>query len=127
VKHTIKTSHGEFEFDSSRVVNPESYIPNGGFNPHNVHPFLIHNEFGVLGVVYAESLQDALDEMVDADKLDSCLVSDEDYREAEAEGREDEYARLGNAGEPFDLTYIGAVELPNAQYGDVENSETEAN
>jgi hypothetical protein len=82
-----------------------------------VRPFLIHNEYGTLAIVYASHLQDALDEAVDADRMNSCLVSDEDYAEAEKEGWADEYARLGNAGEPFDLTYIGYVELPNQQYG----------
>jgi hypothetical protein len=119
-KHTIQTHQGEFSFDSSQTVNSESYIPTGEFNPHNTRPFLVHNEFGVLGVVYASSLQDALDEMVDSDKLDSCLVSDEDYAEADKEGYADDYASLGNASEPFDLTYIGFVELPNRQYGKTE-------
>jgi hypothetical protein len=121
VKKEIETQKGTFAYDLSDVVNPDDYIPTGEFNPHNVHPFLIHNEFGTLAIVYASGLQDALDEIVDANKLDSCLVSNEDYLEAEREGYADEFANLGNAGEPFDLTYIGFVELPNAQYGEVQS------
>ena len=33
------------------VVNPSEYIPNGEFNPHKIRPWLIGNEFGVLGIV----------------------------------------------------------------------------
>lgn len=116
--YTVNTAHGELEFNKADVVNPDDYIPNGGFNPHHVRPFLIHNEYGVLCVVYASHEQDALDEAVDANRLDSCLVSDADYKEAEDEGHADEFARLGNDGEPFDLTYIGLIELPNAPYGE---------
>jgi hypothetical protein len=117
--YVVNANGLEWSFNRSDVVNPDDYIPNGEFNPYKIHPFLIHNEFGPLCVVYASNLQDALDEAVDGDKLDSCLVSPEDYKEAEAEGHSDEYANLGNAGEPFDLTYIGFVELANAQYGEL--------
>jgi hypothetical protein len=116
--YTVKTRVGELQFNKSDVVNPDEYFANGDFNPHHVRPFLIHNEFGVLCVVYAQSEQDALDEAVDANRLDSCLVSAADYQEAEQEGHADEFANLGNAGEPFDLTYIGVIELKNAPYGD---------
>lgn len=116
-RKTIQTKHGEMSYRDSDVVNPDDYTERGGFNPHNVRPWLIHNEFGTLCIVYSSNEQDALDEAVDADKMDSCLVSDADYAEAEREGHADEYASLGNAGEPFDLTYIGMIELPNAQYG----------
>jgi hypothetical protein len=107
-------------YQPADVVNPDDFIPDGEFNPHHIHPFLIHNEFGTLAIVYASHLQDALDIAVDGDKLDSCLVSDADYQEADTEGHADEFARLGNAGEPFDLTYVGAIELPNVQYGTTE-------
>lgn len=121
MKKEIETTKGTFTYDSSDVVNPDDHISTGDFNPHNVHPFLIHNEFGTLAIVYASCLQDALDIVVDANKLDSCLVSDADYKEAQEEGHEDEFANLGNTSEPFDLTYIGFVELPNAQYGEVQS------
>ena len=121
-KPVIKTKHGEFRYDTADVANPSDYIPNGAFNPNRVKPYLIHNEYGVLAIVYASHLQDALDEAVDSDKLDSCLVSVEDYNEAEKDGHADEFVFLGNAGEPFDLTYIGIIELPNIQYGQTEEA-----
>jgi hypothetical protein len=131
---------------ADQVVNPSDYIPTGQFNPHNKRPFLIGNEFGVLGIVYADHLQDALDEMVDADKLDSCLIAKDDYagthniniayarackgncsdcgaspdRCFEAPCEHGDFARLGNAGEPFDLSYIWTRELPNKQYAKIK-------
>jgi hypothetical protein len=102
------------------VINPDEYIPTGSFNPHNMRPWLIGNEYGVLAIVYAHHEQDALDEMVDSDRLDSCLLSDEDVIErTDADGNED-FARLGNAGEPFNLDYIWMRELPNKQYAKIK-------
>jgi hypothetical protein len=102
------------------VVNPDEYIPAGSFNPHNMRPWLIGNEFGVLGIVYAHHEQDALDEMVDRDKLNSCLLSDEDALERTDEDGNEDFARLGNAGEPFDLDYVWMRELPNKQYAKIK-------
>lgn len=114
---TVATQHGAMSYEADDVVNPDSFIPNGEFNPHKVRPFLIHNEFGTLAIVYADNEQDALDEAADADKLDSVQVDEEEYFKADEEGHSDEYANLGNAGQPFDLTYIGLIPLPNQQYG----------
>ncbi len=122
-EQVVKTPHGEMTYDDADVVNPDDYIPQGEFNPHNVRPWLIHNEYGTLAIVYADNEQDALDEAVDADKLDSCLIPEEElvvneHGEDVADHGDGEVAsRLGNAGEPFDLTYIGMVPLPNQQYG----------
>jgi hypothetical protein len=103
-----------------QVVNPDEYIAPGGFNPHNMRPWLICNEFGPLAIVYAYHEQDALDEMVDSDRLDSCLLSPEDEKERTSPDGEEEFSRLGNAGEPFDLTYISIRELPNKQYAPIK-------
>ena len=65
----------------------------------------VWNEFGVIAIVYALCEGDALDIIVDeSTKLDSCLVefSEEDY---------EEHCSLGNAGELFDLGYIGMREI----------------
>ncbi len=105
---------------ADQVVNPAEYIPNGQFNPHKMRPWLIWNEYGALAIVYAHHEQDALDEMADSDRLDSCLVSPEDLAEAERDGHADEFASLGNASEPFDLSYIGMRELPNKQYAKIK-------
>lgn len=105
-----------FEFDDSIVVNPREFIPSGEYNPHHIRPWLIHNEYGPLCVVFASCEQDALDEAADSDKLDSCLIAPEDYEEHGVNSDEPECAFLGNASEPFDLTYIGIIELPNPKF-----------
>lgn len=65
----------------------------------------VWNEFGVIAIVYADCEQDALDIIVDgSEKLDSCCIEygDDVY---------DEHVALGNAGELFDLSYIGMREI----------------
>ena len=65
----------------------------------------VWNEFGVVAIVYALCEQDALDIIVDeSTKLDSCLV---EFSEENCE----EYCALGNAGELFDLDYIGMQQI----------------
>lgn len=95
--------------DSHVVIDDATYL--GEYNPHNVRPWLIYNEFGTLAVVFASHEGDALDAAVDAGKLDCQQVSEEDFAAMSEEERE-ELIYLGNASEPFDQTYLGIVELP---------------
>ena len=100
-------------FSDADVVNPDGFIPAGGYNPHRVRPFLLHDHGFALAVVFADSLQDALDEAVDAGKLDRYLVAPDDLGDyPDGEG----LAYLGNAGEPFDIEGLDAVELPNPPF-----------
>ena len=65
----------------------------------------VWNEYGLIAIVYADNEQDVLDIIVDeSTKLDSCLVEygDDVY---------EEHAALGNAGELFDLSYIGMKQI----------------
>jgi hypothetical protein len=65
----------------------------------------VWNEFGVIAIVYARHEQDALDIIVDeSTKLDSCLMEFSEENCAE-------YCSLGNAGELFDLDYIGMQQI----------------
>ena len=73
------------------IVFPDEY------NPHNVRPWLIGSECGALALVWAECEQDALGEACDNDLLNAIRVEEVDADE--------DTARLGNASEPFDLTY----------------------
>jgi hypothetical protein len=106
------------------VVNPDEYIANGGFNPHHIRPWLIGNEFGVLGIVYASHEQDAMDELADAGKLDGHLVKMEETTVGEnGETLDDcgaELTHLGNAGEPFNIDNVWMRELPNKQYAKIK-------
>ena len=67
------------------------------FNPHKVRLFVIGNEFGAMGAVWADCESDAFDELVDADLGGGILIDEADA--------DDESARLGNAGEPANLDY----------------------
>jgi len=92
----------EIEIDADCVLANDVTF-DGELNPHNVQLWLIHNEYGYIAAVWAENEQDALDTAVDADLLDSCMISEEDLKDF----AEDDICFLGNAGEPFDLQYIG--------------------
>lgn len=96
------------------VVDPDSWIPAGEFNPHNVRPWLLHDHGFAVAVVFASCLQGALDEAVDHDKLDRYLIAEEDLGDYGPEG--EGIAYLGNASEPFDIETLGVIEMPNVAY-----------
>ncbi len=121
----MTTTYAEITFSDSDVVNPDGYIPKGEYNPHNVRPFLLHDHGFVLAVVFADCLKDAIDEAVDADKLDRYQLDPIDQFNRDDYGTTDEagdwdwndsVSFLGNAGEPFDIETLGAIELPNPPF-----------
>jgi hypothetical protein len=107
------TAKFEVRFSDADVVNADAFIPSGAHNPHKVRPFLLHDHGFVLAVVFADCRQDAIDEAVDAGKLDRYLVTPDDLKGYEnGEG----ISFLGNAGEPFDIEGLDAIELPNPPF-----------
>lgn len=117
-----------FTFTDADVVNKDDYIPAGEYNPHKVRPFLLHDQGRTVAVVFADCLQDAMDIAVDNDKLDRFLITDAnkaDYWDAEKDlgnldgskgDWNDSVTFLGNAGEPFDIESLGAVDLVNPPF-----------
>ena len=81
------------ELEAERILCNDIVLP-GEHHPHNVRLWVIGNEYGALGAVWADCEQDALDELVDAGLGDGLLVDEKDAEDC---------ARLGNAGEPADL------------------------
>jgi hypothetical protein len=75
------------------------------FNPHTVELWVIGNEFGAIGAVWASCEQDALDALVDENLGESLLIDKEDQEQADEAERE-EWAHLGNAGEPANLDNV---------------------
>lgn len=73
------------------------------YSPHsnNARLWIVCNEFGALGAVWARCEQDALDELVDSGLGGGLLIDEKDADE--------ETARLGNAGEPADLTHAQII------------------
>jgi hypothetical protein len=100
----------DFSFTDSDIANQDDWIPLSEYNPHNVRPWLLHDHGLTVCVVFADSLQDALDIAVDNNKMELYLIADSDFGD-----REDEegITFLGNASEPFDIESLGVVELPN--------------
>lgn len=139
----MQAKFNEITFSDADVVNKDDFIPKGEYNPHNVRPFLLHDHGFVIAVVFADCLQDALDEAVDADKLDHLMIDLKDQNDRDdylvkdkvtpgydancpeyvdeqggkywwQEGSEPAF--LGNASEPFDIEVLEAVELPNPPF-----------
>lgn len=113
---TVKFPVNNFDlrFDDSDVVNREAYCPRGEYNPHNVRPFLLHDRGFTVAVVFASNLEEAIDEAVDADKMDRYAIGTEALADYGEEGEGISY--LGNAGDPFDIESLGIVELPNPPF-----------
>lgn len=99
----IHTNQNSFELSDDKillnnVLFPKSIDPDAAYNPHSVKAWIIGNEFGWLCMVWASNEQEAFDEAVDANMLDSMLAENQDYDD-------ESLAALGNASELFDLTY----------------------
>lgn len=94
----------EIELPPERIRCNDVVLP-WEYHPHKMRLWVIGNEYGALGAVWASHEQDALDELVDSD-LGAGLLIDE------ADADEDS-ARLGNAGEPANLdnAWLQVVDL----------------
>ncbi len=80
------------------------------FNPHGVRLWVIGNEFGPIGAVWADCEQDAMDELVDQNLGDCFLVPEEELAKMNDDEKE-ELAHLGNAGEAADLQHAWMAEV----------------
>ncbi len=109
----LQSKFSEITFTDADIVNKDDFIPKGEYNPHNVRPFLLHDHGFIVAVVFADCLQDAIDIAVDADRMDRYAIDPKDM----ADYPDDEgISFLGNAGEPFDIESLGAIELPNPEF-----------
>ena len=105
----IKLKNGSIvTIPDDRILANDVTFPHE-YNPHNVRLWVIGNEYGAICAVWADCEQEALDEALDAGKLDSFLVEPEDVDpDLLADGF---YAHLGNAGEITDLSYCSMEEI----------------
>ena len=101
-KILLSKSDARMTLDAARVLANDVTFA-GEYNPHGIKLFVISNEYGYVAAVWASCEQDALDEAVDADLMQGFAIDEADADE--------DTARLGNAGEPFDLTYCGMHHL----------------
>jgi hypothetical protein len=100
---TRDASRAAYRAARAAIANPDDFVRPGSYNPHRVRGFILSHQFGLICIAYGSCLQDALDAAVDADRLDCLLITDPD-------DVNDETAYLGNASEPFDITYLHVAE-----------------
>ena len=84
----------------------------GESNPRKTRLWLCANSHGPMGAVWADNMEDALNELVDNELAGGILVGPEDVAKMDDEERS-RFALLGNAGEPCNLddTYVEAVSM----------------
>jgi hypothetical protein len=110
-KYTITTKSGSaFELEAARILANDVILGPLEYNPHNVRPWLIGCEFGMLALAWADCEGDALDIATDAGLLGAFLIDPEDIDPERDEAGE--YAYLGNAGEPADLEHAWIEAVP---------------
>jgi hypothetical protein len=111
--------YNEIQFSDADVVNPDDFIPDGEYNPHNVRPFLVHDAGFPVGIVFASSLDEALDILADEGKLEAWELNPDDTYDNVTYGLDTEEptcAFLGNDGKPFDIEALNVVCLPNPPF-----------
>lgn len=96
------THGGPVELEPKRVLCNDVMLP-GDFNPHSVRLWVIGNEYGAIGAVWAGNEQDALDQLVDSGLGNGLLIDEKDADE--------DSARLGNASEPANLDNAWMAEV----------------
>lgn len=108
-KVTLHTKTGmEVRLGPERVSTAEVTLPGEPYS--NKRLWIVGNEYGALGAVWAKGLEDALDELVDRD-LGAGLLVDDEYVSTLTDEERDELATLGNASEYADLQHAWAEEV----------------
>lgn len=103
-KIVLKAKDSDYliEVPIDRVVCNDVVFP-WEFNPNHVRLWVICNECGPMGAVWAGNESDALDELVENDLAQGILVDDE-YLATLTDDEREGLSYHGNAGEAADLT-----------------------
>ena len=102
----------EYELNPKEILCNDIIFP-WEYNPHKVRPFVISNEYGTLCLVWADCIQNAIDNACDLNMLNSFIVDEKDYTEEE----KNDLVHIGNAGELSDLTYMQCNEIDISKLG----------
>ena len=94
------------EVDANRILCNDIVLPCDADYKQKTKLWVIWNEFGPMGAVWATSDQEALDQLVDSDLAQGILVDEAILARMDDDAKAD-LTRLGNGGEPCDLTYVG--------------------
>jgi len=92
------------DIHADNILTSNVMIPEHGSNYHKVIAWVIGNEYGALFMIWASNEQDALDEAVDQNMMESFLVENPKPKDHDDEG----YTSLGNAGELHDISHCWA-------------------
>ena len=103
-KTTLPLKRGTVDVKDEDILCNDVILP-GEYNPHHKRLWVISDVYGVLGALWADDEQDALDELVDRDMGASLLVDKNNLKNMTPE-EQDELVSLGNAGEFCDLTNV---------------------
>lgn len=93
---------GKISLDADRILCND-VIAAGESNPHKVGLWVIEGLYGPAAAVWESNEQDALDEAADADLMRAFHMDDDDVEDRTDENGDEEFARLGNEGDPYDL------------------------
>lgn len=108
-------AHGTFQTEGiswtlADVLNPYDYIPPGDYNPCGMKAFAVGagDVTDSASIVFASSLEDALDEAADHGRLEAARLHHHPTTEEEEEMG---YIRLGNEGDLYEDAYVWGVEI----------------
>ena len=99
----------EIQIESQLVLCNDIIFP-WEFNPHNIKPYAISNEFGTLGVVWAEN-HEVLDVLVDAGLGNSLLIPESDMIFDMISDNGNDVVYLGNASELCNIENVTIQEV----------------
>lgn len=115
MESTIRINQGEYTITDAMIVNPHEFDPAGRWHQSYTNkPFLFTNYGTPIAIVFARTDQDAIDELIDAGRLDNWKSDDEECRLAQEENEDSECYCLigGNASEHFNQDGFELIELP---------------
>lgn len=99
-------------FDDSHVVEADECVYQEDYNPRNVRPWLLHSHGIAICVVFADCLQDALDEAADEEKLEGFKMSEEEVDQTADDDDFDKHTHLGNDSAFYNIEELEVIELP---------------
>lgn len=105
-KVALPIKNKEIEVDPERILCNDIVLPCDTAYKQKTKLWVIWNEFGPMGAVWADSEQDALDLLVDSDLAQGILVDEATLASMDDDAKAN-LTHLGNGGEPCDLTYVG--------------------
>ena len=94
------------EVDADRILCNDIILPCDASYKQKTKLWVIWNEYGPMGAVWADGADNALDLLVDSDLAQGMLVDEATLARMDDDAKE-ELAHLGNAGEACDLTHVG--------------------